>query len=80
MPWKGFTGRITYISHAFEGIFNKQLGLLQFQVGHSFDSKTTLNHYVNAVDPREVKPYFLLPLLRLDKTTWDDIQPDYIDY
>ena len=80
VPWKGFTGRITYISHAFEGVFNKQLGLLQFQVGHSFDSKTTLNHYVNAVDPREVKPYFLLPLLRLDKSTWDYIQPDYIDY
>ena len=73
VPWKGFTGRITYISHAFEGIFNKQLNELQFQVGHSFDSKTTLNHYVNAVNLEDVKAYIHLPLKRVDAHAWGDI-------
>ena len=72
VPYKGFTSRITYISHAYEGLFKAQLHLLQQQVGHSVGSQVTLRHYVNAVDNEEAKLYFLLPLKRVDKNAWGD--------
>ena len=73
VPYKGVTTRITYISHAYQGLFNKELQQLQFQVGHSINSQTTLRHYVNAVNQDDLKPYFLLPLKRVDEQMWSVI-------
>jgi hypothetical protein len=73
VPWKGLTGRITYISHAYEGLFDSDFHKLQLQVGHSINSKTTLRHYVNAVDLRDVKNYFHLPIRRVNEQQWSDL-------
>lgn len=73
IPYKGVTTRITYISHAFEGVFDKKLHELQAQVGHTINSKVTLNHYVNAVDADDAKAYHLLPLKRVDEQLWSEI-------
>lgn len=73
VPWKGLTGRITYISHAYEGLFDSDFHKLQLQVGHSINSKTTLRHYVNAVDLSDVKTYFHLPMRRVNERTWADL-------
>ena len=73
VPFKGVTSRITFISHAYEGLFKAQLHLLQQQVGHSLGSQVTLRHYVNAVDYEEAKWYFLLPLKRTNEEQWVDL-------
>lgn len=73
VEWKGLTGRITYISHAYEGLFDSDFHKLQAQVGHSINSKTTLRHYVNAVNLEDVKVYIYLPLKRVDVHTWCEL-------
>lgn len=73
VPFKGVTSRITFISHAYEGLFKKELPPLQNQVGHSLGSEVTLRHYLNAVDTDEAKQYFMLPIKRVDETLWADL-------
>ena len=59
---RGLTSRTTFISHRFEGLFQKDFDALQEYVGHDIDSKVTVRHYCNLVNPDNVKIYFLLPL------------------
>lgn len=72
VPWNGFTGRISYVSHAYEGLFDGDFHKLQMQIGHSINSRVTLRHYVNSVQLADTKVYFKLPLRRLDERLWAD--------
>ena len=73
VPWNGFTGRISYVSHAYEGVFDGDFHRLQMQIGHSINSRVTLRHYVNRVQLADTKVYFQLPLRRVDEVAWSDL-------
>ncbi len=70
---KGMTGRQTFISMAFEGLFESNMSKLQAHCGHSIGSSTTVNFYLNASNPDDVKKYFHLPLRRVNETAWSDL-------
>ena len=72
VEWRGMTGRQTFISMSFEGLFNKDLNKLQAHCGHSLGSDVTLRFYLNAVNPADTKPYFLIPLRRISEQLWAD--------
>jgi len=79
VPWNGFTGRISYVSHAYEGLFNADFHKLQMQIGHSINSKVTLRHYVNSVPLADTDVYFKLPLRRVSETEWGDLVAPVIE-
>ena len=70
---RGMTGRASFISHSFEGLFEQDMNRLQAHVGHSQGSEITLRFYLNAVNPADTKPYFKLPLRRVDEQLWSDL-------
>ena len=72
VEWRGMTGRQTFISHPYEGLFDSDLNLLQKQCGHSIGSDTTLRYYLNMVNPSDVSTYFKLPLRRINEQQWAD--------